>query len=245
MTRTLVLLYGFVACLTFLIALLYAIGFVANFGVPKGIDDGPATSIAGALVVNLLLLGIFAVQHSVMARPGFKAWWTRIVPSAIERSTYVLISSLLLGLLYWQWQPIAVGVWSVESQAGIIVLNAVYVIGWALVLYGSLLIDHFDLFGLRQVFLHWRGQAYTHPDYKELGTLYKLVRHPMMLGFVIAFWTTPHMTLGHLLFAIAYILIALQLEERDRGFRRQIPRVSITSADADSFPENRVSYSLS
>jgi protein-S-isoprenylcysteine O-methyltransferase Ste14 len=217
MSRVLALAYGVASYLAFLAAFLYAIGFVGDLLVPKSIDSGLTGSLPAALLVDTLLLLLFAVPHSVMARPAFKRWWTKFVPPPVERSTYVLQSSLLLGLLFWQWRPIPAVVWNVGHPAGRSLLHAVFWAGWALVLASTFLIDHFDLFGLRQVFLYASGRAYTPPAFKT-GGLYRYVRHPIMLGFLLAFWATPTMTVGHLLFAVAttgYILIALQLEERD------------------------------
>jgi protein-S-isoprenylcysteine O-methyltransferase Ste14 len=215
--RTLALVYGAFCYLIFLVSALYAIGFVGDLIVPKTIDTGQSAPFVHALLVDVLLIGLFAIQHSVMARPTFKQWWTTVVPSSIERSTYVLFTSLLLLLLYWQWLPIPGTIWNVEYTASGIFLQGLYSVGWLIVFLSTFLIDHFDLFGLRQVYVNWRVRKYTSPSFKT-PTLYKLVRHPMMLGFLIAFWATPHMTVGHLIFSLAttaYILVGIHLEERD------------------------------
>lgn len=216
-SRALAMAYGVASYLVFPASLFYAVGFVGNLFVPKSIDSGTTSPLPVTLLVDTLLLLLFAVPHSVMARPAFKRWWTRFVPPPVERSTYVLTSSLLLGLLFWQWRPIPLIVWNVEYPAGRWLLHGVFWAGWALVLVSTLLIDHFDLFGLRQVSLYAAGREYTPPAFRTPG-LYRYVRHPLMTGFALAFWATPTMTVGHLLFAVAttgYILIAVRLEERD------------------------------
>lgn len=217
MSRWLILLYGVVAYVVFLASLLYAVGFVGGFVVPKTLDSGPVTDTTKAILINLALLSLFAIQHSVMARPFFKRWWTRIIPPPAERSTYVLATSLILFLMFWQWRPLPDTVWSVTQPVISATLWAIFGFGWFIVLISTFLIDHFDLFGLRQVYLHFTGQAYT-PISFQTPSLYRYVRHPLIVGFLIAFWATPEMTRGHLLFAAvvtAYILVALRLEERD------------------------------
>lgn len=219
MRRILILGYGFLSYLLFFGTFCYSIGFLGNLFVPKSIDVPAATgSPVTAVLLNLALLSVFAVQHTGMARPAFKRWWTRVVPAEIERSTYVLLSTLALWLLYSGWRPIAGTVWTTQAgSAAHTVLTAVYLGGFGLVLYATLLISHFDLFGLRQVWLYAQGVEYTHLPF-DTPALYKHVRHPLYVGWFIAFWATPEMSLGHLMFAVActaYILVAVIFEERD------------------------------
>lgn len=217
MKRFLVLLFGVVSYGLFLATFTYAMGFIENFGVPKSIDSGDETSTGWAVLVNLMLLSAFVVQHTIMARPAFKQWWTKIVPKPMERSIFVLFTCLILITLFWQWRPLPTVVWDVDASIAQIALIGLSLMGWGLVLYSSFLIDHFDLFGLRQVWLYWRGVPYTHHPFQERA-VYRFVRHPLMLGFLIAFWATPTMTIGHLLFAIGttgYIVMGTYFEERD------------------------------
>lgn len=216
MKRFLVLLFGILCYVIFLFAFIYQIGFLANLWVPKGIDSGDVVSPLWAVGINVALLGLFALQHTVMARLTFKRWWTTVIYPPIERSIFVLLSSLLLLTMNWLWKPLPEFVWRVESAPGRLVLFTASAVGWALALYSTFLINHFDLFGLRQVWLDFRGQMQTPVRFKET-VLYQWVRHPLMLGFMIAFWATPDMTQGHLLFALVttvYVLVAIQIEER-------------------------------
>ena len=218
MSRMLAFLYGAISYVIFFVTFLYAIGFVGNIIVPKSIDTLPtAGTFWRGVLANVILLSIFAIQHSVMARPAFKKWWTKFVPKPIERSTYVLFSSLALIFMYWQWRAMPDPIWTVSNPIGVYLLWLLFFIGWGLVLFSTFLINHFDLFGLRQVNTYRRGEEYQHLPF---GTpvVYRIVRHPIMLGFIIAFWSTPYMSVGHLLFAAvttAYIIVAIQLEERD------------------------------
>ncbi len=215
--RTLAMVYGLAAYLVFFFTFLYAIGFVTGMIVPKTVDAGPTGPLSQSLLVDLLLMSLFAIQHSVMARSGFKRWWTQYVPVAVERSTYVLFASLCLILLFRYWRPIPGVVWEVPDEGIATALSAVPFFGWFIVLVSTFLINHFELFGLHQVAVTLTGRRMPQPRFQTPG-LYKLVRHPIYLGFIIAFWATPLMTTGHLLFAAvttAYILVGICLEERD------------------------------
>ena len=257
MMRFIGLLYGVVAYTVGLGSIVYAIGFVANLVVPKSIDIG-GTSLPWqqAIVINLALLTVFALQHSVMARPGFKRWWARIVPESVERSTYVLAAGLVLAALFRYWEPIPATVWSVEEPSVRVLLTVIYFAGYGVLVLSTFLIDHFNLFGLSQVFNAWRGRTTTEPSFRT-PFLYKLVRHPIYLGLLMAFWAAPDMTVGHLLFSVAttgYILIGIALEERDlvaihgdtyRNYRRRVrallplPRFAPANADDPPRPFGR------
>jgi methanethiol S-methyltransferase len=233
MGRLAAFLYGVLAYLVFFLTFLYAVAFVGNLGVPRTIDLPAGAASAGAWLIDVVLLGIFALQHSVMARPGFKRAWTRIVPQPLERSTYVLFASAALILLFWQWRPLSQPVWEVTGLGRTLLLVAFW-FGWLTVLFSTFLVNHFDLFGLRQVTGYLRGKPYP-PIGFVTPLLYRLVRHPIYLGFILAFWGAPRMTQGHLLFAIAttaYIFIGIRLEEADligyfgdsyREYRRRVP----------------------
>jgi methanethiol S-methyltransferase len=237
MKKLIYFLYGVVSYIVFLVAFLYAIGFVGNLVVPKSIDSGTETSLVEALLINTILLSVFAVQHSVMARPAFKQWWTKIIDPAIERSTYVLLSSLALFLIYWKWQPITSTVWEVTDSNLAMILNILFYFGWLVVLLSTFMINHFDLFGLKQVFENLK-QKESLPSEFKMNLFYKIVRHPIMLGFIIAFWATPVMTLGHLMFSITtttYIIVAVKFfEERNlreihgtayEEYQRKVPMI--------------------
>ena len=235
MSRLAVFAYGVVAYGVFFVTYLYAAGFVGNLIVPKSLDSAPTAPLGTALLINLGLLGLFAVQHSVMARPWFKRALLRVLPQAAERSTYVLASSLALILLFWQWSPLGGVIWEIENPTGRAVMYGAFGFGFLLVLYTTFLINHFDLFGLRQVWLYLIGRDYTSLHFVTPGP-YRLIRHPLYLGWFFAFWATPTMTATHLLFAVmttGYILVAIQLEERDliaahpeyAEYRRHVPMI--------------------
>jgi protein-S-isoprenylcysteine O-methyltransferase Ste14 len=235
MGRFITFVYGLASYLLALVTLLYAIGFVSGLAVPKTIDSGATGPIVEAVIVNLLLLSVFAIQHSVMARKPFKRWWTQFVPETAERSTYVLFSSLALILLFWQWRPMPAVVWHIENAQLAGAVMGLSFVGWLIVLTSTFLIDHFELFGLYQVTNHFTGRPMPEPDFRT-PFYYKFVRHPLYLGLIIAFWAAPTMTVGHLLFAAvstAYIFVGIMLEERDLidlfgdEYRRYKDRVSM------------------
>lgn len=234
MKRLAVLAFGLVSYAVFLGTFLYLAGFTANLLVPKSMDSAPVTPLWSALLVNTLLVVLFAVQHTVMARPTFKQWWTRFVPQPVERSTYVLLTCLALILLFWQWRPMGGIIWDFRQPAARAAFYAICAVGWLTVLVSTCLINHFDLFGLRQVWLYFRGKPYTQLGFVTPGP-YKLIRHPLYVGWMIAFWATPTMSAAHLLFATgmtAYMLVAIPFEERNlldfhgekyAMYRRRVP----------------------
>jgi protein-S-isoprenylcysteine O-methyltransferase Ste14 len=215
--RIVFFVYGAISYVIFVAAFLYAVGFVGNLVVPKGIDDGTVKALGPSIVINVLLLSLFACQHSVMARPAFKRRWTKIVPEPIERSTYVLLTSLILFLMYWQWQPMPDAVWDLGQSAIKWPILAVYFLGWLIALAATFMIDHLELFGLKQVWSYLRARPLGETTF-QTNLLYRYTRHPIMLGFVVAFWAAPTMSQGRLLFAVVttlYILVAIQIEEHD------------------------------
>jgi protein-S-isoprenylcysteine O-methyltransferase Ste14 len=247
MRRASIFIYGLVSYAIFFATFLYAFGFVGNILVPKSMDSPADGPLLTALLIDIGLLGLFAFQHSLMARPGFKKWWTRYVPQEAERSTYVLFSSVLMIAMFVFWQPLGGTIWSVANPAAQAVLYGLFGFGWLLVLVSTFLINHFDLFGLRQVWLCLRGREYTPVGFTMPGP-YRMVRHPLYVGWLFAFWATPTMTVTHLVFALmttAYILVAIRLEEKDlldahpeyAVYRREVPalvpRLSGSGADLD------------
>jgi protein-S-isoprenylcysteine O-methyltransferase Ste14 len=250
MQRIVAFLYGIACYGTFFATFLYAIGFLGNFGVPKSIDSGADGSIVSALAIDGALLGVFALQHSIMARPWFKRAWTRLVPAPVERSTYVLFSSAALLLVFWQWRPIGGVVWSVNSAAAQSAILGLYAAGLLIVLLSTFLINHFDLFGLRQVWLYLTGRPYTHLEFRT-PFFYRYVRHPLYVGWLLTFWSAPAMTVAHLFFAVmttAYILVAIRFEEADlishhgeayRRYRSQVPMIVPSLRDRE-VPESYV-----
>ncbi len=234
MKRGLILTWGLLAYALFGITSLYAAGFLIGIGTPTSLDGPARMSFGEALAVNVALLCVFALQHSVMARPAFKAWWTKIVPAAAERSTYMVFSCVALGLIFWLWEPMGGDIWQIEQPVLRGMVWGLYVIGWLTVVGSSSLINHFDLFGLRQSWLHFRGEEYTHLPFRTPGP-YQLVRHPLYVGWLLVFWSTPSMGIAHFCFAIGmtvYILVAIQYEEQDlinvhgedyERYREQVP----------------------
>jgi methanethiol S-methyltransferase len=251
MKRIAAFVYGTLCYGMFLVTFLYAVGFLGNFGVPKSIDSGPETSLGTALAVDTALLGLFALQHSIMARPWFKRMWTRIVPAPVERSTYVLFSSIALLVLFWKWEPIGGVIWSLSGAAAAIVMG-VYVTGLLVVLLSTFLINHFDLFGMRQVSLYLTGRDYTHLEFRT-PFFYRFVRHPLYVGWLMTFWAAPVMTSAHLFFAAmttAYIFVAIRFEEADlitvhgekyRRYREQVPMIIPALAGSATLEEHRMS----
>ncbi len=248
MKRNLIFLYGTVSYLLFFAVFLYSIGFIGNFAVPKSMDSPGEGPWLTALLIDLGLLTLFAVQHSVMARPAFKRVLTKVIPQAAERSTYVLMSSVALAILFWQWRPLGQTIWRVDGSLGSLVLYGGFAFGWALVLAATAVINHFELFGLRQVWLNLKGQPYTNLPFST-PFLYRIVRHPLYVGWLLVFWSTPVMTATHLVFALVttvYILVAIQFEERDlmavhpeyASYRRQVPMIVPTMPRQVTIPRS-------
>jgi methanethiol S-methyltransferase len=245
MNRYFAVVYGTLSYTLFLVVFLYLIGFVGGL-VPRSVDNAAVAPVGWAVLIDVVLVMLFAVQHSVMARPAFKKWWTRTVPAPIERSTYVLVASLVLVVLFWQWRELPALIWEVTWQPARLALWTLFWLGWAIVLASTFMINHFELFGLKQVFAAWRARPSVETGFR-VTLLYRVVRHPLMLGFLIAFWAAPTMTTGHLLFAVVmtgYILIALQLEEHDlmaalgthySDYRQRVPMLipGLRKRDAD------------
>lgn len=247
MARLFALIYGLISYALFLGTILYAIGFITGFGVPKSINTGEIAALRAAIPNNLLLLSLFAIQHSVMARQSFKRWWTQYVPASIERSTYVLFASLTLDLLFWQWQPMPAVIWRIDQPQIAMAVTGLSLVGWLIVFTSTFLISHFELFGVQQVVSNLTGRTLPAPRFRT-PFLYNFVRHPLYLGFIIAFWATPTMTAGHLLFAAAttiYILVGILLEERDLtamfgdDYRRYRDRVSMLLPWRSGFPRTQ------
>ena len=234
MKRLSVFMYGVFSYLAFFVTFLYLIAFIGNLVVPKTIDSGLTIGIPQSAIIDLGLLSLFAIQHTLMARPGFKRWWTTLVPEPIERSTYVLATSISLALLCWQWRPMKELIWNVDNATGKAILFAFFFFGWGLALLSSFVINHFDLFGLRQVWFYLRNQKYSTVEF-QMKSLYKYIRHPLVLGIIVGSWVTPRMTMGHLLLAVtftAYILVGIRFEEHDlvhffgenyTNYRRRVP----------------------
>lgn len=234
MGRVLAFLYGIFCYVITLAMFAYSMGFLVNYFVPKSIDSGAPDGLARSLVINSMLIGLFALQHSVMARKGFKDLWTRVIPEPIERSTYVLLASLAIILLMWQWRPMPQVIWNIGSETGRVLILTLYLAGWAVLFYSSFLLDHFDFVGMRQVYLHLRRRERSEVPFRTPG-LYRFLRHPIMLGALILFWATPTMTVGHMFFAAlitVYVLVGIRFEERDlvrvygrayEEYRRRVP----------------------
>lgn len=258
MKKNIIFLYGVICYIAFLLTFLYAIGFIGNMIVPKTIDSKPSQSFVYALLINIGLLLIFALQHSIMARRGFKRWWTQYIPIQAERSTYVLFSSIALFFLFWFWEPMGGIIWDIQNASIRITIQLFYLIGPGLVVASSFMINHFDLFGLRQVYMHWIGKPYTSLQF-EMPNIYKFIRHPLYVGWFITFWFTPTMTATHFLFALmmtGYIQMAIPFEERDLirahgekyiQYRKQVPmffpmRMHLAKDESQKFIDDKAKF---